>query len=87
MDDPVQHPRHYTYGGIEVIDIIESYNLNFLLGNVIKYVLRAPFKNGLEDYKKAQFYLNRYILSLEKANDNQAKGDASGIIQEDKPEV
>lgn len=63
--DPVNHPSHYTYGGIEVIDIVEGYGLNFVLGNVIKYVLRSPEKNGLEDLRKAQWYLNREICHQE----------------------
>lgn len=57
----VDHPSHYTYSGLEVIDVIEAFKLNFHLGNVVKYVLRAPFKNGLEDLHKALWYLNREI--------------------------
>lgn len=83
-NDPVEHPNHYTYGGIEVIDIIEAFGLNFHLGNVIKYILRSPMKNGLEDLKKAQFYLNRYIAWVEKTNDSQTKVEAGQVIQEDK---
>lgn len=57
----VNHPSHYQHG-IEPIDYIESHDLNFNLGNVIKYVSRAPFKGTeLEDLKKAKWYLEREI--------------------------
>ena len=66
--DNVNSPKHYELEGlgIEVIDIMKS-NLgdegfkNYCKGNVIKYVLRAEKKNGLEDYKKAAKYLNWII--------------------------
>lgn len=59
--DMVNHPQHYQHG-IEPIDYIESHNLNFNLGNVIKYVSRAPFKGTeLQDLKKAKWYLEREI--------------------------
>ena len=54
------NPEHYTQG-IECIDYITSKNMSFLEGNVIKYVTRYKMKNGLEDLKKAQWYLNRLI--------------------------
>ncbi len=60
----VNHPAHYNTGGVEVIDLIEAYQLGFHLGNVVKYIARAGRKGPekrLEDLKKAQFYLNRYI--------------------------
>ena len=70
MSDAVSHPSHYKSGGIEVIDIIEAYDLDFALGNVIKYVLRAgrKSKDALEDLEKAQWYLSRYISNLEKSD-------------------
>ena len=63
----VDHPGHY--GGksniYEVINIIEAYNLNFSLGNVIKYTLRAGKKSDeLEDLEKAKWYLERHILNI-----------------------
>lgn len=66
--DNINHPKHYTShpSGVEVIQITE--HLNFCLGNVIKYILRHTHKNGLEDLKKAQWYLNREIKRLENAN-------------------
>ena len=67
-DDPVNHPAHYTAGGIECIDAIAAALTcqkdpmeAWLTGQVLKYLWRWPLKNGLEDLKKAQFYLNRLI--------------------------
>ncbi|AXF52608.1 MAG: protein of unknown function DUF3310 [Caudoviricetes sp.] len=59
--DNVNNPSHYTQGSIEPIDYITANNLNFLEGNVVKYVTRYKHKNGLEDLKKAEFYLKRLI--------------------------
>ncbi len=65
--EAVNHPNHYNIGGIEVIDFIESWNLGFSLGNAIKYIARAPYKNDeLEDLKKARWYIDREIQRLEK---------------------
>lgn len=62
MSDPVNNPSHYTVGGIETIDFIEAKNLNFHLGNVVKYITRSDFKGKrLEDLKKARWYLDREI--------------------------
>lgn len=64
--DPVNSPAHYTAGGIETIDYIEAKQLNYHLGNVVKYVSRAGKKNEmLEDLKKAKWYLDREIKRLE----------------------
>jgi hypothetical protein len=63
--DPVNHPKHYTAGGIETIDFIEAKRLGYNLGNVVKYITRAGHKgNQLEDLRKAQWYLTREINSL-----------------------
>jgi hypothetical protein len=58
VDDPVR-PKHYQ--GDLVARIIEHFELGFHLGNVIKYVLRHKAKAGLEDLKKAAWYLQREI--------------------------
>ena len=61
-NEAVDHPKHYSKGGIEAIDVIESFDLNFRLGNVVKYILRAGRKGDrIEDLKKAMWYLNREI--------------------------
>jgi len=65
--DNVNHPAHYTKGGMETIDFIESKSLNYLLGNVVKYVTRADHKgNREEDLLKARWYLNREIAKFQK---------------------
>lgn len=63
----VNHPTHY--GGennpYEAIKVIEAWDLNFNLGNVIKYISRAGKKNStVEDLEKASWYLNRAIQNL-----------------------
>ena len=63
--DPVNHPAHYTTGGIETIDFIEAKKLGYNLGNVVKYITRSGLKgNQLEDLRKAQWYLTREINSI-----------------------
>jgi hypothetical protein len=72
MNDDVNNPQHYNKQGIEVIDVIEAYELPYHLGNVIKYVLRHQYKgNPIKDLKKAQWYLTRYIEAavLEEKNE------------------
>jgi hypothetical protein len=62
--DFVNHPPHYTTGGIETIDFIEAKKLGYNLGNVVKYITRADHKgNRVEDLRKAKWYLEREILS------------------------
>lgn len=58
----IDHPEHYQGNGLEVIDVIESFSLNFRLGNAIKYILRAGKKGERsEDLKKAIWYIEREI--------------------------
>lgn len=52
---------HYRKNTIQPLEVIESYKLSFILGNVIKYVLRAPYKNGREDLIKALWYLAYHL--------------------------
>ena len=69
--DPVNNPTHYTDGGIETIDYIEAKGLGYHLGNAVKYISRAGKKGtnqGLEDLKKAQWYLARAIEKNEYAS-------------------
>lgn len=70
--DAVNHPKHYTFGGIELVDVWEATMSSEALqglykGNVMKYLWRYEHKNGLEDLKKAQFYLERLIKVVEEA--------------------
>jgi hypothetical protein len=63
--DMVNHPPHYTAGGIETIDFIEAKKLGYNLGNVVKYITRADHKGDrLENLKKAQWYLNRELSHI-----------------------
>jgi hypothetical protein len=69
-DEKVNHPAHY--GGeanpYEAIKVVEAWQLNFCLGNVVKYISRAGKKGDtLEDLKKARWYLDREIGNLERA--------------------
>lgn len=61
--DLVNHPPHYKTGGVETIDFIEAKDLNYRLGNVVKYVSRAGKKttDPVQDLEKALFYLQREI--------------------------
>lgn len=61
-NDPINHPMHYTTGGIETIDFIEAKDLNYRLGNAVKYIARAAHKgNYVEDLKKAVWYIEREL--------------------------
>ena len=61
IDDPINSPKHYTQGNMEVITAIEGMALDYHQGNVIKYVSRYRYKNGIEDLRKAKWYIDRLI--------------------------
>ena len=67
VKDNVNHPSHYTQGAIECIDAIKEATKGLFgieavcTGNIIKYVWRWKFKNGVEDLHKADWYLQRLI--------------------------
>lgn len=70
--DNVNHPKHYQLpNGLEAIDIIDAATRNLngtaavCTGNALKYILRWPNKNGVEDLKKARWYINHLIDALE----------------------
>jgi hypothetical protein len=69
-DDMVNSPPHYNQAGIECIDAIAAATNGgyqfYLQGNVIKYIWRYRYKNGVEDLHKAQWYLQELIACLEK---------------------
>ncbi len=78
--DPVNHPKHYVSNrGLETINVIEEFTEDLTgiyavdTANVIKYMCRWSKKNGIEDLKKARWYLNHLIDNLEniKASDTQ----------------
>lgn len=69
VHDPVNHPSHYKQGAKETIDVIfdlltPDQQAGYLTGNIIKYISRYKAKNGIEDLKKAQWYLNRLIKNV-----------------------
>jgi hypothetical protein len=68
-EDMVNHPPHYNQGGIETIEAIKAalgYGFNaYLTGNILKYLWRYNHKGGLQDVKKAQFYLNRLVQEMD----------------------
>ena len=69
MTDNVQHPSHYTAGGIECIQAIKASMSQleyegYLKGNALKYLWRFRHKNGVEDLRKAQIYINWIIEEL-----------------------
>lgn len=78
-EDKVNHPSHYNQGSIETIDYIDSLGMSedFCAGNAIKYISRYKFKNGLEDLKKAKWYIERLILQLSKSQEEGVCADIS----------
>jgi hypothetical protein len=88
-EDMVNHPPHYNQGGIETIEAIKAalgYGFNaYLTGNILKYLWRYNHKGGLQDVKKAQFYLNRLVKEMEANEQVQVSGvpyevDRSSIL-------
>lgn len=77
MTDNVNHPKHYNShpSGIECITVVE--HMNFNLGNAVKYPWRTDHKNGLEDLKKARWYIDREIQRLESNNEAKVHGNAA----------
>ena len=70
--DMVNHPPHYTQGGIECIDALEAATADLTgieavcTANAIKYLWRWKEKNGVEDLRKAKWYIDRLIKKAEK---------------------
>lgn len=94
MSERINHPPHY--GGesnpYEAIKIIEALNLNFNLGNTVKYISRADKKGApLDDLRKAQWYLQREITNrerLEKTSPGEGLSrTGGGSISRDSPVI
>jgi len=66
--DIINHPHHYNKG-IETTDYISSWDMSFIEGNIIKYVTRYKYKGGVEDLRKAEWYLSLLIA------ETNTKGD------------
>jgi len=87
MSDAI-NPQHYKRLPVEAIDIIEAAIENapsnedaFLHGQVLKYILRCWNKNGIEDLRKAKWYLNRLIDSFDESEAEQlATGEGTGEV-------
>jgi len=70
LSNLVDHPKHYNRGNIEAIEVIEDWNLDFHLGNAVKYICRAGFKDSAtkaEDLEKALWYIKRKLKMLKQA--------------------
>lgn len=88
--DMVNHPKHYqTKNGLEAIDVIEAFTADLRggeatnTGNVLKYMCRWKHKNGIEDLKKARWYLDRLIELVEfNEKDNETEAE-----EEEKKEI
>lgn len=73
MNNNIDHPMHYTQGNRETIEIIkdvtgQSFN-GYCEGNIVKYIGRYKYKNGVEDLKKAKWYLEKLIQEVENNGD------------------
>lgn len=72
MVDNVNHPAHYTSGNIECIDALAAATSGLVgieavcTANAVKYLWRWKYKNGAEDLKKAQWYINRLLKEIER---------------------
>lgn len=70
MEDMVNHPSHYTQGGIECIDALEAATINLkgieavCTANAIKYLWRWKEKGGIEDLEKSKWYIDRLIKKI-----------------------
>ena len=71
--DMVSHPKHYTQGNIECIDALKAATVGkrgieaVCVANVIKYLWRYEEKNGIEDVRKAKWYIERLLKELEES--------------------
>jgi len=66
LSDPINHPAHYAFSAVEVIDAIEAWQLGYHLGNAVKYIARAGRKGcAVEDLRKARWYIDRAIARME----------------------
>lgn len=76
IDDKINHPIHYMHLPVECIEVTE--HMSFCLGNVVKYVYRCNLKGGVEDLKKAKWYLEREIARREHGTKENSVDDYHG---------
>jgi RNA polymerase subunit RPABC4/transcription elongation factor Spt4 len=72
VEDLVNHPKHYTRGSIEVKDFIHDQKLGYSLGNAVKYICRAGYKNPdkwEEDLEKALWYIQDFINEVNESGE------------------
>ncbi len=79
-NDDINHPSHYTNGSIEVIEYIDD-NLGenfepYYVGNILKYISRYKLKHGIQDLKKAAWYLDRLIGKMDSPERKEKIGEA-----------
>lgn len=94
-DNMVSHPSHYqSETGLEVIDVIEAFTFDLKgieatdTGNIIKYICRWKNKNGLQDLKKAMWYLQHLISHVEKLdNENVPRSIKYGFESSKKERI
>ena len=79
MKDKI-NPDYYVGTRIQVSDFISEFNLNYFEGNIIKYIVRHRSKNGIEDLKKARWYLDRLIKKEENAKPDKDDLKVGGTI-------
>lgn len=87
-DKMVSHPSHYqSETGLEVIDVIEAFTFDLKgieatdTGNILKYICRWKNKNGLQDLKKAKWYLDHlieHVQKLEEENNTYGYAEQKG---------
>lgn len=81
MSDNI-NPAHYSRQPITPLEYIVANKMGFIEGNIIKYVSRYKGKNGVEDLKKAQWYINKLILLMEGMdNENITKDNFADYIR------
>ena len=73
MDEDNINPNHYKQGNIEVIDFILDQDMDYLTASITKYICRWRFKNGIEDLKKARWFLDKLIEQQEEEGDSNSK--------------
>lgn len=87
MSDNINHPSHYETAGIECIEAMEITQgreavKSFCLCNAYRYLWRHKNKNGLEDLKKARWYLDRYI-TMQTEDDKAIRAEIKEICEDE----
>jgi len=75
LEAEIKHPHHYTQGGIQPLDFIVSNNMKFREGNIVKYVTRHEYKDGLKDCLKARQYIDDLIAEYMDDDNNEGVKD------------